>query len=71
MSGTKNGYTKREQTLIAKYGSLEAYKAKLREWASQGGTKNPTFANDRELAKRAGKKGHAAYVEKIKKGEAR
>lgn len=33
---------KRRQTLVAKYGSEEAYRSKLREWASKGGQNSPS-----------------------------
>ena len=35
MAGSKEGALKREQTLIAKYGSLEAYKEAMREFANR------------------------------------
>lgn len=62
MSGTKQGAEKRRQTLIQKFGSVEAYQQWQREQAAKGGVKaggqtSTNFKNNRELAARAGRIG--------------
>lgn len=51
---------KREETLIKKYGSKEAYDKQRKEWSSKGGKKSPTnFKNlDPEKQRKIAKKGH-------------
>lgn len=34
--------SKRHDTMVLKYGSEEAYQAKLKEWASKGGKNSPS-----------------------------
>lgn len=56
---TKGGETLRK-TMIAKHGSIEAWKAHMREIAARGGQKTGVekgFAANRELARIAGTKG--------------
>lgn len=63
---------KRMETYIAKYGSLEAYQAKRREWASLGGKRTAalgksgfkTMSSANKSA--AGKLGQQAMVKKVR-----
>ena len=63
---------KRTASYIAKYGSLEAYQAKRREWASKGGKKVAqlgksgfkTMTSEEKSA--AGKLCYAAMVKKVR-----
>ena len=59
MPGTKEGSIKTIATMIEKYGSEEAYRAKKREWAAKGGKRKVRkgFAVRHELSSPMGRKG--------------
>jgi general stress protein YciG len=59
---------KREETIIKRYGSLEAYKEAAKEWGTKGGNMSPVGWHTRtpEQRSEAGKKGHQAMLEKLK-----
>lgn len=63
----------RRETMIRKYGSEEAYKQQMSEWAKKGGEGVPknkrTFSNNPDLAREAGKKGAEAMWKKRREGE--
>lgn len=59
MPGTKEGSIKTIATMIEKYGSEEAYRAKKREWAAKGGSRKVKkgFGVNTHLASEMGRKG--------------
>lgn len=69
MPGTKEGAEKRRQTMIAKYGSMEAYQEAQRQQAAKGGANhnpdNPgSFANRKKREhKRVSARGGKASAE--------
>lgn len=58
---------KRNQTIINKYGSMEAYKEEARKWGKQGDKSNAGWTKlTFEQRSKAGKKGNAAMRAKLK-----
>jgi hypothetical protein len=59
MAGTKEGARKRRETLIKRYGSIEAYNEEMRRRQSKGGSAKRArpFEIDPKLASEAGIKG--------------
>lgn len=69
MPGTKASFQKRKATMIKKYGSMEAYEAKMREWSRKGGKKSPGFKamspeRRKEIAKLGQKAARMALIKK-------
>lgn len=67
MPGSKEAYKKYEQTMIGRYGSLEAFKEKRREWARKGGKNSPGFEGmTPERRKEMGRKGYEEMIRRAK-----
>lgn len=70
MAGSKEAYKKREQTMIKKYGSLEAYHEERRKWARKGGQNTPGLGalpveRRREIARQGNEAAQRAIARKF------